>query len=204
MRIESKVFFTLMLALVMVCILGCSKSFIVNAVGSSTSSNVVAEFYSPSQINKQEDLLQWWQEEEWETEIITNKVGKEIQLRYLSSIIWPESEEEALAKFLRCEGGNHEEKSRIAQIICWKRNNPEYADTIQEVLKSDSYCVIAPDFWNEIAIPSEDDYQIAREALMCTEKPEYVQYIFKEFYEDFYNCEPEKDVYVAENFVFYN
>ena len=205
MRRDGKVFLTMILSLVMVCIIGCGVSMGVNAK-SGSDNNIIAEIHPSTQATEKENVQvnhkQWW-EDEWKTEIITNDAGKEFELRYLASIVWPESEEETLAKYLSCEGGNYEEKSRIAQLVAWRRNDPEYPDTIQNVLMTQSYATIYPSFWNEIAMPTEEDYKIAKEALNYTEKPEYVYYVYKEFLEDF-NIEPKEDVYMAENFVFFN
>ncbi len=212
MRRESKFFVTLTLALAMVCILGCGNKLTVNAVNKVPDENIVVEFSPDTQEQSKEYVeetvkgnhIQWWQDE-WKTEYITNSEGKEIRLHYLAAIVWTESEEETLAKFLRCEGGNYEEKTRIAQLVSWRKYDAGYADTIQDVLKTDSYFAIRPEFWNEFAEPTEEDYKIAKAALECTEKPEYVHCIFREFYEEkFEQNELNTEVYKTENYVFFN
>ena len=202
MRRELKVLLTLAVALMMVCILGCGDGMTANAE-SDTPSDIVAVITPPTQETEEQvqgNNIQWWQGE-WKTEYIINSAGNEVKLRYLDSIIWPESEEECLARFLSCEGGNYEEKTRIAQLVVWRKYDSHFGDTIQDVLKTNSYFAIYPEFWNEKAVITEEDYEIAKEALNSTEKPEYVHYIFKEFYEDF---GPKEDVYMTENFVFFN
>lgn len=207
MKRKSKVFVTLLFTLVMVCIIGCRSPLFVSAVNQNSNENIVAEFYPNVEENNQEVSVnhkQWW-EGEWKEESIINSAGKEIELKYLSSIEWPESEEETLAKFLCCEGGTYEEKTRIAQIVSWKKYDSECADTIEEILKTKSYFVINPDYWNQFANPTEDDFEIAKAALNSTEKPEYVHYIFREFYEDMFEGQGlYKDVYKTANYVFCN
>lgn len=199
--------FMMMFTLAMVCILGCGNNLQAEAGGEFLEENIIAEVQTEPQETIKEDYgnhIQWWQGE-WKTEYITNSAGKELKLRYLAAIIWPESEEEALAKFLRSENGTYEEKTRIAQLVCWRKGNADYPDTIQDVLKFNNCLVIYPEFWNDFAVPTEEDYEIARTALESTERPEYVHYFFREFYEEeFEKNEPDVVTYKTENYVFYN
>lgn len=208
MKKISRLFVILTMAFAMMLIMGC-KSDVVAEVSSEPAKNEVVE---ENQTEPQETIeeyiscnhMQWWQGE-WKTEYVTNNAGKELELHYFASVIWPESEEETLAKFLSSEGGTHEEKTRIAQLVCWRKGDSEYPDTIQDVLKFNDYFVIHPEFWNNFANPTDEDYKIARVALESTEKPEYVHYFFREFYEEeFEKNEPNVVTYKTENYVFYN
>lgn len=202
------VFMMVLFTLAMVCVLGCGNSLQVEAGGETLENNIIAEVQTEPKETIEEEIhgnhIQWWPGE-WKTEYITNSVGKEMELHYLESIIWPETEEETLAKFLISEGGTYEEKTRIAQLLCWRKGNSDYPDTIQEILKFNDYFVINPEFWNTYAEPTDEDYEIARSALESTERPEYIHYFFREFYEEeFEKNEPNVETYKTENYVFYN
>ena len=136
------------------------------------------------------------------TETIVNSSGKVCELLYDSSIIWPESEEDVLAKFLCQEGGNAEEKARIAQIVVWHTNDNRYPDSVREVLCQKGLFELVPGRWNG-SEPSEEDRAIAQAALASNEVPEYKSYCPLSLLQEMLAIYPAMDYEATENFAFF-
>lgn len=196
---------TLCCAFAILCTFGCSGKSLANEDATHPSSEIIAEF-TPSETTAEiigDNIINFWKSE-WKEEFITNKAGKEIRLYYPENAVLPEEDVDVLAKVLRCEGGTFEEKTRIAQLLSWRRGNDKYPDTIKDIVRLPGDFAYYPEFWNTCE-PFEEDYKIAEAALESTERPEYVHYFLRYFYEnEFGIIKPEDTVYKTENFVFYN
>lgn len=204
---------TLCFVFAMACLIGCSNELLAYDGTSLPEGEIIAEIIPETTIEAttetsiEEDLdgllINFWNCE-WTEEYITTSSGKELRLYYPESVVWPENEVDILAKVLRCEGGTYEEKTRIAQLLSWRRGNEAYPDTIKDIVRLPGYFAYYPEFWNTCT-PFEEDYEIAKAALDSTERPEYVHYFFRPFYEEeFEKNEPDVTVYKTENFVFHN
>lgn len=213
---------TLLLVLMVLILFGCTNDIPANAVNESDEINVVDAHDEATENTAKEDAdeTEAIQEEVSEidvingnlqvmyspdtSEIIVNGAGNEIELWYDSHIIWPESEVDILALFLCHEGGNLEEKTRIAQIVVMHKNDARCPDTIKEVLCQKGMFYINTEAWNERFTPTEEDYDIAQAALASNELPEYNSYVCIALLEDMKSYYPDMDFYITEHYAFFN
>lgn len=164
-----------------------------NVGNEDEESEVQYEYIRISPFEKEETL--------YIRETIVNSADNEIELFYNAELEWPESEEEILARFLRIEGGNFEEKTLIANIIVARKFDPRYPDNLREILCQAYMFHLYTEMWNELAVPTEEDYAVAKTALDSPVSPLFTRYELIEFVEEVH---PEGDCYFTEHFAFFN
>lgn len=118
----------------------------------------------------------------------------------------PDTETEILAKFMKHEGGNSEEKRLIADIIVARKDSEEYPDTVKDIITQKRKFYLNTNFWNNLIKVSEEDIEIAKEVLESETHTSFRGYLYKNMPESknfLLKLGNEIETYETENYIFF-